>query len=185
MKKLVINLDRLKFLRCTTDEVAGKIFKALYTYVLEGTEVIDKQILPLLVGLYDEIEKNKSIANKRAIAGSKKKGVEKEVAPSKKENDGRNIPPTLEQVKEYVFLKSINIDVELMWNYYNSVDWKVGKKKAKNWHSLVATWAKRSQKKENIAIGVKQSALSIFNSVYNGKENETTTTTDAECEIIS
>lgn len=55
--------------------------------------------------------------------------------------------PTLEEIQEYIKEKSLNIDAEDFYNYYESVGWVVGKGKLqmKSWKASVSRWAKREQ----------------------------------------
>lgn len=71
----------------------------------------------------------------------KEKGITK-VIPKKK---GKNIPPTLEEVKEYCIERNNGIDAERFYYYYQSNGWKVGRNTMKDWHSAMVTW-ERNQK---------------------------------------
>ncbi len=72
-----------------------------------------------------EIEIDKEIDKKRNI---------------KEKKPGRNIPPTLDEVKEYCLTNQKRVDPEKFWNYYQSNGWKVGRNTMKDWHSAIATW---------------------------------------------
>ena len=63
--------------------------------------------------------------------------------PPKKEKV--KIPPTLEDVIQYIKDNNLNVDPYQFWNFYESKGWFVGKNKMKNWHSAIATWVKRNQ----------------------------------------
>lgn len=58
----------------------------------------------------------------------------------KERKPGRNIPPTLDEVKEYCLTNQKRVDPEKFWNYYQSNGWKVGRNTMKDWHSAIATW---------------------------------------------
>lgn len=64
---------------------------------------------------------------------------------------GSNIPPSLEEVKNYILERGIDIDHELWWNYYEARGWFMGKTKMKNWHNSIATWVRNQ--KNNYAHG--------------------------------
>lgn len=66
-----------------------------------------------------------------------------------------SIPPTLDEVVQFVKENNINIDPYQWWNFYNSKDWYVGKNKMKNWHSAIATWVRRN----NIQYGQQQANI--------------------------
>lgn len=49
-------------------------------------------------------------------------------------------PPTLEDVKAYITETKSPVDPEQFWNYYQSVDWMVGKNKCKDWKAKARQW---------------------------------------------
>ena len=55
------------------------------------------------------------------------------------------IPPTLDEVIQFIKDNNLNVDPYQFWNFYESKGWFVGKNKMKNWHSAIATWLKRNQ----------------------------------------
>ena len=63
-------------------------------------------------------------------------------------NNGKNIPPTIEEVVEYCKEKNNGIDGEYFWNYYETRNWKLNKVKMSNWHSAVATWVKNEKERQ-------------------------------------
>lgn len=69
----------------------------------------------------------------------------------KEQRKPKFIKPTLEDVQTYIASKKLvqRVDAEQFWHFYESKDWMVGKNKMKNWHSAVATWAKRSDVGKN------------------------------------
>lgn len=99
-------------------------------------KVINDSIIPLL----DEIKSD--IDSQRAKLQKKEK---------------TKIPPTLDEVVQYVKDNNLDIDPYQWWNFYESKGWYVGKNKMKNWHSAVATWVKRKQ--ENYNGGQQQSNI--------------------------
>jgi len=76
----------------------------------------------------------KDVPEKRRVEESREE--EKRAEKSKK----IFIPPTVEEVKEYITAKQYFIDPSKWWNHYNSNGWKVGKNKMVSWHSAIATW---------------------------------------------
>lgn len=58
----------------------------------------------------------------------------------------RFVKPTLEQVKQYVFENSLNVDCEYFYDYYQSNGWTVGKNHMKDWKATVRNWSRRNQK---------------------------------------
>jgi ribosomal protein L37AE/L43A len=60
-------------------------------------------------------------------------------------------PPTIEECEAYRKQeKHYLVNVAVFWNFYDSVDWHVGKKKMKNWHSAMAGWQAREEAKLGI-----------------------------------
>ena len=53
---------------------------------------------------------------------------------------GKNIPPTLEEVKQYCQKRSICIDPQRFIDYYTANGWMVGRTKMKDWHAALRTW---------------------------------------------
>jgi hypothetical protein len=60
---------------------------------------------------------------------------------SKKKNF---IPPSVEEVKEYLLSVGSKVDAEAFVAFYESKDWMIGKNKMKNWKSAIVTWEKRN-----------------------------------------
>lgn len=83
---------------------------------------------------------------KKDIDTQRAKAAKKEKTP---------VPPTLDEVVQYISDNRLNVDPYQFWNFYNSKDWYVGKNKMKNWHSAIATWVRRN----NIQYGQQQSEL--------------------------
>lgn len=81
-------------------------------------------IIPLLEEIKSEIDSQRAKATKKEKV---------------------KIPPTLEDVIQYVKDNNLNVDPYQFWNFYESKGWFVGKNKMKNWHSAIATWVKRNQ----------------------------------------
>lgn len=95
-----------------------------YGLTKEHEKVINDCIIPLLEEIKADIDSQKA-------------------KPQKKEKV--KIPPTLDEVIQYVKDNNLNVDPYQFWNFYESKGWYVGKNKMKNWHSAIATWIKRNQ----------------------------------------
>lgn len=66
----------------------------------------------------------------------------------KKERQGTNIPPSIEEVKEYCLKRKNSVDPVRFWHYYEANGWRVGRNKMKNWHSAICgTWEKDAKPK--------------------------------------
>lgn len=64
---------------------------------------------------------------------------------SKKQNNSRFTPPTLEEVKAYCLERNNNVDAEKFVDYYTANGWVQGKgKPVKDWKACIRTWEKNS-----------------------------------------
>ena len=52
----------------------------------------------------------------------------------------RFVPPTLEQVTEYILEKGYSVNPEGFHSYYSANDWKVGRNKMKSWKAAITHW---------------------------------------------
>lgn len=77
------------------------------------------------------------------------KDIDKE--KDKKENTKRKkfVPPTVDEVKQYLDSVGSKVDAEAFVAFYESKDWMVGKNKMKDWKSAIVTWEKRNGLKRN------------------------------------
>ena len=67
---------------------------------------------------------------------------------NKKEN--KNIPPTIDEVREYCKIRHNGIDAEAFIDYYQQQGWKLANgNKMKDWQAAVRTWEKRDKKTES------------------------------------
>ena len=96
---------------------------------------------------------------------------EKEIPKGISKKKGENIPPTIDEIKEYCIERNNGIDAEYFYHFYQEKGWIVRKTKMKNWHSAIITWEKRN--KENVVKNkseVKQDALVSRLSNFIGQE---------------
>ncbi len=66
----------------------------------------------------------------------------------KKINDNKDISfkkPELEEVKEYCFSRSNNVDAYKWYNFYEAKGWMIGKNKMKDWKAAVRTWEDKKE----------------------------------------
>jgi len=66
----------------------------------------------------------------------------------KKETDKRFLPPSLEEVKSYIYEKKYSIDAETFVAFYTSKNWLVGKNKMRDWKAALITWEKRQRENQ-------------------------------------
>lgn len=81
--------------------------------------------------------------------------------PEKPRKRTRFMPPSLEEVAEYVQSKGYRFDPEAFWSFYESVGWKVGSKPMKSWQAACVTW----QKRQNPA-NIRRQGVSVDASIY-------------------
>ena len=61
--------------------------------------------------------------------------------------------PSIQEIQRHMELKGCHNCVHesnQFWNYYDSIDWYVGKKKMKRWKSAASRWVGNSKKVKNI-----------------------------------
>ena len=101
----------------------------------------ERQKMLALQESYESVTENNESKSKRKI-GSKNKSKSIE-----KEKRKRLSPPTLEEVKEYCFVRGNQVDAEQFIDFYSSKGWMVGKNPMKDWKACVRTWEKRDSQK--------------------------------------
>lgn len=62
----------------------------------------------------------------------------------------RFVPPTVEEVAEYIKSKNYTVDPESFVNFYESKGWYVGKNKMKDWKSAVNVWQRKTHSISNL-----------------------------------
>lgn len=67
--------------------------------------------------------------------------IKKEIYKEKKTK--RFVKPSIEEIKEYVFENSLNVDCEYFYDYYESNGWTVGKNHMKDWKATLRNWSRR------------------------------------------
>ena len=75
--------------------------------------------------------------------------IDIEKKEKEKKASGRFIPPTLEEVEDYIKEKGYNVNAEQWWNFYASKGWMIGKNKMVRWKNAIATWNTKSKEQEN------------------------------------
>lgn len=64
---------------------------------------------------------------------------------SRGKNGKRFIPPSLEELSNYIQENNYSVDAETFRDFYQSKNWMVGKNKMKCWQSAVRTWARKNK----------------------------------------
>jgi len=78
------------------------------------------------------------------------------------------VPPTLEDVKQYIEAKGYTFSAEAFFAYYESNGWRVGRNPMKKWESACVTWQKRENEKRSQTITLKPNEQRSF---YNSNQN--------------
>lgn len=58
----------------------------------------------------------------------------------------RFVPPSVEEVEQYCFERSNNVDAQSFIDFYESKGWMIGKNKMKDWKAAVRTWERSRNK---------------------------------------
>ncbi len=69
-----------------------------------------------------------------------KDSIDKDICVLDGTKNKRFVPPTVEEIQAYVTEKSMNVDAEKFWNFYESKGWLVGKSPMKSWKAACGTW---------------------------------------------
>lgn len=69
-----------------------------------------------------------------------KKELKEELANASKKKKTAFVPPTIDEVQQYIEEKSYHFDAEDFINYYESIGWYVGKNKMSDWKAACRTW---------------------------------------------
>jgi hypothetical protein len=78
----------------------------------------------------------------KLVPGALKRVIRDRIQETTRRGSGFQ-PPTVSEVGAYCAERNNGIDAEAFVDYYESVGWKVGKKKMANWKGSVRTWEKR------------------------------------------
>ena len=96
-----------------------------YTWLPDGCQVVAERLPQYSIG---------------------KNSIDNSSLDNKKENTKRKnfIPPTVDEVKEYIDSVGSQVDAESFVAFYESKGWMVGKNKMKSWKAAIVTWEKRN-----------------------------------------
>lgn len=65
-----------------------------------------------------------------------------------KEHKARFVPPTLDEVKDYIWEKGYQVNPDQWLSYYQSNGWMVGRNKMKDWKACISQWEARDKKNQ-------------------------------------
>lgn len=90
-----------------------------------------------------------------ACAGAESESESESELESESKSEGskrprtRFVPPTLEEVEDYVFERNSPVDPHKFWEYFNAGDWKDAKgNPVRNWKQKLLTWEKYDAPKQ-------------------------------------
>ena len=88
-----------------------------------------------------------------------------------KRGSSRFQKPTIEEIRQYCLEKSLDVDAEHFYNFYESKGWVVGKSPMKNWRAAVCTWSRREKeipqrKRESRKESVLEHNLKVMDKLY-------------------
>jgi uncharacterized protein YdaU (DUF1376 family) len=95
--------------------------------------------------------KNECERNASKVKKSKVNNKEKE---KEKEKPKRFLPPSLDEVENYISEKGYSVDAEAFIAFYTAKNWFIGKNKMKDWRAAIVTWQKRENNKKTNHSGV-------------------------------
>ena len=167
-RKIPFNTDWYEVLSEHNDAVRLEVYDAMMRYAHTG--IVTEDLSPVAAMAFSFIKRemddnnheNTEKATKRAMAAKtaaqarwKKDDANacERITPvkkkkEKKEKTTRFVPPTIDQIQEYIKEKGFNVDAERFYLFYESKGWMVGKNKMKSWTAAVCNWA-RSQNGNN------------------------------------
>ena len=94
---------------------------------------------------------NECERNASKVKESKVNNKEKE---KEKEKPKRFLPPSLDEVENYISEKGYSVDAEAFIAFYTAKNWFIGKNKMKDWRAAIVTWQKRENNKKTNHSGV-------------------------------
>ena len=85
-----------------------------------------------------------------AIQKEKEKEKEKEnetETENEREKEQGFIPPTQDQIREYIAKHHLTVDPVAFWTYYKARDWMMGKARMQDWEAALESWQTREGSK--------------------------------------
>ncbi len=96
------------------------------------------------------------------------KNVNNDNNRDKDETAKRFVPPSINEVQSYISEKKYSVNAERFFNHYESVGWKVGRNKMKDWRASIRKWQQnernQSTKPEETGIILQDNSQEKFKS---------------------
>jgi len=91
-------------------------------------------------------------ATKKPLKSHSSDSIEPLIDTNNNDNNDNNdnkrkrfVPPTVEEVSDYIRQQGYNVDPDNFVDFYESKGWKVGKETMKDWKASVRTWHRRNK----------------------------------------
>ena len=107
---------------------------------LELTKLLTKKVTKILTKVTFLISSSYPTSPTKLLTKKVTKKVTKQNEPK---TNAKFMPPTIEEVTEFVISKSYHFDPEQFVSFYQSKGWKVGSTPMKDWKAAAVTWEKR------------------------------------------
>lgn len=133
----------LNFLRNQTEKTSETKLKKLQKPCTENTT---KNTTKSTINKESNIFVNKNITKEKDKKQTLKNSNSNNTITKEKQNF---VPPTVEEVQDYIYEKKYSIDAEAFVAFYESKGWMVGRNKMRNWKAALVTWEKRNKNKNN------------------------------------
>lgn len=133
----------LNFLRNHSEKTSETKVKKLQKPCTENTT---KNTTKSTINKESNIFVNKNITKEKDKKQTLKNSNSNNTITKEKQNF---VPPTVEEVQDYIYEKKYSVDAEAFVAFYESKGWMVGRNKMKNWKAALVTWEKRNKNKNN------------------------------------
>ena len=142
---LMLLCRRAYYHQCVPYKSNTQLKKMLGINTVNVQPLIDKGFIKILQNF------TKTIQNFTEVYTNPTPERERE-GEKEREKEGRNIPPTLQQIKNFIQEKKYSVDADKFFNFYESKAWFVGKNKMKNWQAAVRTWLPKDKPLTSICV---------------------------------
>lgn len=97
------------------------------------------------------------------------KDIDKEKEKEEKKPRPRFVPPTVEEIRDYIIAEGLQVDANAFFDYYASNGWVVGKNnKMKDWRAAVRNWQRRNKEFNRPTQQAPQRNNNVFLDMING-----------------
>ena len=157
MKYLKIFTDFLDVMEPLSDGAAGRLFRAMLRYALDGTELplkgkegvlwtVARQHIDREQEAYADMVEARREAGRRGADARWQKMAKKDIFSSgavRLTAEKKEIPPTLEEVMTFSQETGLDADAHLFFDYYEANGWYIGKQPIRNWKAALRAWARK------------------------------------------